>query len=405
MKRRILTASAAAIVALTALSTPSQALVSQTNATQNEHTDAIAQLKVINKNDLEQAKNNAGGSNVVSVKATICTASLISPEWMIGAGHCVKDGMDNIYTEVTFGVNKSSDKKYVVTQAVTHPQGDDIALFKLNKPVEGATPMKLWDSVIKEDTAGVAYGWGRTKGSNSLETLNTLNGTMHPKFSYGGPFPDMPTNPVTFDGGHSATGDSGSPFIINNAIHGVLSMGTLPKNDGDVRQGLYMPVANYQDWIKATIQSDDSFINTPGTTPGDAQSQTEDKAPIDAEVPAEDVPTPVDEDVTSNAQGSTVSGNGNTTPGSSQRNDHNDNDTQNKTRTKTPSSTTPSPTQSTPGVSASISAQGSMSVQRIPQSTTKAATPVKAGDKVGPKVNTGGQAQSQSFFQKIWALL
>lgn len=401
MKRRILTASAAAMMALTALSTPSQALVSQTNATQNEHTDAIAQLKIINKKELEQAKNNAGDSNVVSVRTTICTASLISPEWMIGAGHCVKDGIDNIYAEVTFGVNKNSDKKYVITQAVTHPQGDDIALFKLNKPVEGATPMKLWDSVIKEDTAGVAYGWGRTKGSNSLETLNTLNGTMHPKFSYGGPFPDMPTNPVTFDGGYSATGDSGSPFIINNALHGVLSMGTLPKNDGDIRQGLYMPVANYQDWIKATIQSDDSFINTPGTTPGDAQAQTEDKTPINAEIPAEDVPTTVDENVTSNTRGSMASGN---TSGSSQRNDRDDNDTQTETQTETPSATTTTPTQSTPGVSASISAQGSMSVQRTPQNTANAATPAKAGDEVGPKVNTGGQAQSQSFFQKVWAL-
>lgn len=395
MKRKILTTSAAAMIAMTAFAGPAQALVSQTDAPQNEQTDAIARLQFVKKKDLQEALDR--GETKVSVKATICTSTLIDPQWVISAGHCSKDGMENLYATATFGIDKNSDKKYTITQVEKFSEDNDIALYKLDKPVEGITPLKMWDGLLTKDTEGTAYGWGRVEGTPSLNTLNTLEGVMSPDESFGSPYPKMGTNMAKFDKGYTATGDSGSPFIINNAVYGVLSMGITPENQDEFPGSLYMPTAKYQEWIKGVTQSDDdAFISTPDAERGDTNSPDGDTRPIEAEVPKDDSSIPVTEvDTSTKPTGKTTSDSDET--GASSKDEESEEEvSENDTSSEDTSM------KKTPATRTNVQKSTTTSSSSTPASNTTQVTPVSSNEEAyGPKVNTGGTAQSESFFGKV----
>lgn len=380
MKRTMLTTSAASMMAMAALAGPSQALVSQTDAPQNEQTDAIARLQLINKEDLKEAeKNQVGG--MVSVKSVVCTSTLIDPQWVISAGHCSKDGIDDFRVTATFGIDRNSDKEYTITQVEKFSDNRDIALYKLDKPVEGVTPLKMWEKAIDEETQGTAYGWGREQDAPSLNTMNMLEGTISPEVAYGTPFPEMETNVARFDAGYSATGDSGSPFIIDNAVYGVLSMGGVKSdNDEGFPGSLYIPVAQYQKWIQAVIQNDDVPASMQDTLQDDMNTPAEDTQPIEAEVPVDDVALP-ETDVKPDLQGSAVSDSD-----SADVSKENDDDA---------------------SADDALSAQGTQNengTTNSPSLVFSPSAPASDEDALGPEVNTGGAAQSDSFFGKVMKL-
>lgn len=280
-KTKMATASATAALALTTMAIPAQALVSDTNAEASDTTNAIAHIQLSDKAELDAVQAN--GSGIVHV--TSCTGTLVSPQWILSAAHCVKEGLDKYSGSVTFGTTDDG-QSYKIDDVKTHSNQDDMALFHLEKPVNDVEPLKLWDSVLQEEKQGQAYGWGKPADEPRLKNLNTLNGTMSPEAIHGGPFKEMDTNEVIFDGGHSAKGDSGSPFIIDDTVYGVLSMATIP-DEGEVSHGLYIPVAQYKEWIEKTIEQSDSFVSTPGSDSGNTQPQ-EDGGTVDAEVPTEE---------------------------------------------------------------------------------------------------------------------
>lgn len=280
-KTKMATASATAALALTTMAIPAQALVSDTNAEANDTTNAITHIQLSDKAELDAVQAN--GSGIVHV--TSCTGTLIAPQWILSAAHCVKEGLDKYSGVATFGTTDDG-QEYKIDDVKMHSDQDDMALFHLDKPVRNITPLKLWDSVIQEEKQGQAYGWGKPIDEPRLKALNTLNGTMLPEAVHGGPFKDMDTNEVIFDGGHSAKGDSGSPFIIDDTVYGVLSMATIP-DKGEISHGLYMPVAQYKEWIEKTIEQNDSFVTASGEDSGNAQPQ-EDGGTVDAEVPTKE---------------------------------------------------------------------------------------------------------------------
>ena len=402
-KTKLFAASALAVVSLGAFAPTASALVSSTDAPVNDTTGAIARLQIIDKQEIEKSQQDGTGK----VTATVCTGTLVAPQWILTAGHCDKNGIENSEARATFGTQAPkaalSADSHKIIEAKVHSDNDDMALFKLEKPVENITPLKMWDSVVQKDTDGKAYGWGREKGSDPLTTLNTLDGTMSHRMTYGKPFPAMDTNPVTYQGGHSATGDSGSPFIIDGAVHGVLSMGTVP-SEGEVSQGLYMPTAQYKDWIAQTIGQDGSFTSPSGAQPGKTDAPSAQDPVVEAEVPAKDPSGSDDKGTVAELP---------TTSTQDPGKDSTDKRDTNKTIVDddgyiedefplTPGTVIPQAENTT---DQNIN-QDNQPVQTTSNKEANQAKPVSAPKVAtpGPKVNTGGDVEGASFFTKVKSL-
>lgn len=420
-KTKMATASATAALALTTMAIPAQALVSDTNAEASDTTNAIAHIQLSDKAELDAVQAN--GSGIVHV--TSCTGTLVSPQWILSAAHCVKEGLDKYSGSVTFGTTDDG-QSYKIDDVKTHSNQDDMALFHLEKPVNDVEPLKLWDSVLQEEKQGQAYGWGKPADEPRLKNLNTLNGTMSPEAIHGGPFKEMDTNEVIFDGGHSAKGDSGSPFIIDDTVYGVLSMATIP-DEGEVSHGLYIPVAQYKEWIEKTIEQSDSFVSTPGSDSGNTQPQ-EDGGTVDAEVPTE-------EDDSNGDKSSTPSTSHTTKPSSSRKastsegthNDNNNDDGITEATVINPPEEDSS--EAIPVGDATVAGNTTVGSNGVGNTTlggngtegttlggsvaedNNSAAPVseednihnesEEDDAVGPTVKTGGNVEQKSFFSKI----
>lgn len=378
-------------LSLTTMAAPAQALVSDTNAESNNVTNTVAHIQLSNKDDMDAVRETGSGA----VHVTSCTGTLISPQWVISATHCVGEGLDEYYGNATFGTTDTG-QSYKIDDVKTHSNQDDMALFHLEKPVNDIKPLKLWDTVLQEEKKGQAYGWGKPADQDPLKNLNMLNGTMSPTIVRGDPFAHMDTNEVVFDGGYSIKGDSGSPFVIDDALYGVLSMGTIPEQ-GEESHGLYMPVAQYKEWIEDTIKQNDSFISTPGADPKNNQPQENSKT-VNAQIPTEEDVNSKDKSSVSHVSQSSSSKDTSTDKGTQSDSDR----TTDATVINTPSEQ---------GSYTDIPIDGNVAENSIEDSSISSSLQEdndqdELGDvAVGPTVKTGGNVEQRSFLSKIKALL
>lgn len=385
-----MTAASAITLSLTTMASPAQALVSTTDAESNDTTNAISHIQLSNKDDMDAVRETGSGA----VHVTSCTGTLISPQWIISAAHCVGEGLDKYYGNATFGTTDTG-QSYKIDDVKTHSNQDDMALFHLEKPVNDIKPLKLWDTVLQEEKKGQAYGWGKPTDQDPLKNLNMLNGTMSPTIVRGDPFAHMDTNEVVFDGGYSIKGDSGSPFVIDDALYGVLSMGTIPEQ-GEKSHGLYMPVAQYKEWIEDTIKQNDSFISTPGADPKNNQPQENGKT-VNAQIPTE-------EDVNSKDKSSS-----HVSKSSSSKDDSTDEGTQSDGGSVTDATVINTPSEQ--GSYTDIPIDGNVAENSIEDSSISSSSQedndqdYSENVAVGPTVKTGGSVEQRSFLSKIKALL
>lgn len=385
-----MTAASAIALSLTTMASPAQALVSNTDAESNDTTNTIAHIQLSNKDDIDAVRETGSGA----VHVTSCTGTLISPQWIISAAHCVGEGLDKHYGNATFGTTDTG-QSYKIDDVKTHSNQDDMALFHLEKPVNDIKPLKLWNTVLQEEKKGQAYGWGKPADQDPLKNLNMLNGTMSPTIVRGDPFAHMDTNEVIFDGGYSIKGDSGSPFVIDDALYGVLSMGTIPEQ-GEESHGLYMPVAQYKEWIEDTIKQNDSFISTPGADPKNNQPQENSKT-VNAQIPTE-------EDVNSKDK-SSVS---HVSQSSSSKDTSTDKGTQSDSDRTTDATVINTPSEQGSYIDTPIDGnvvENSIEDSSISSTSQEDSTQDESEDNsAGPTVNTGGSVEQRSFFSKIKSL-
>lgn len=198
------------------------------------------------------------------------TATLVEPHWLITAAH-VAEGLSPFDESVQF-----AGKSYSIEAIALHPQANhrarrkrvDIALIRLGKPVEGVSPVDMYE---KNDENGKVvvfvgpgmFGDGLTGPIGDDRKMRAATNTVsdvtdnYVVFKF-----DAPPDATDLEG-ISGPGDSGGPALIEVDSR-MIVIGVSSANDDAGAMGpcryrsteYYARVSTTMEWIRATMQSD-----------------------------------------------------------------------------------------------------------------------------------------------------
>ncbi|KAJ1666676.1 Chymotrypsin-like elastase member 2A [Coemansia sp. RSA 1813] len=305
-KTRIVNFTIAGLAALSACATASRPEVfAREEATMISAEPRIAGGVIAGKNDFKFIAFVHG--QVSDTDGSSCTGSLIGPNVVLTAGHCVYTSSGSMYMTSQMNVAFTHTKPTTmsdftgpaVKEIIVNPNfnrstlSNDLALIILESdiPSDIATPVKIYTGAITTSTPLTAAGFGITNPSDSssvspnLMKVDLVAGTTNYCKSIWSSFD--PSKLICTNGAagkDTCSGDSGGPLAtrINNGndivLAGITSFAPVTTNnpDGLCAQagstGYYVHANYYIDWIAKQAKLDVKSISAANTTSSDSSS-------------------------------------------------------------------------------------------------------------------------------------